>query len=525
MHSTAPASALAKPVARIGGGTLVSRLLGFARDLLIARLFGASAATDAFFVAFRIPNLVRRLFAEGTFAAALVPLLIRARRGEQGEQAAREVVAELAGSLTALLLLMTAVSVLVAPALVLALAPGFVADGTQLELTTRLLRLMLPYLLLIGLTAFAAAVLNSLERFAVPAFTPALLNLAMIGCALALAPRLAQPIVALAWGVLIGGIAQLAVQLLALGRLGFLRLPRLNGQTPAWRAFLRALGPTLIALSATQINLLLDTLLASFLITGSISWLYYAERLMDFPLGILGAALSTAILPRLVRNHQMGTTQDDRTLDWALRWAILLGVPAAAGLALVAEPIMVALFQSPQFSLADAREAGRALMAYALGLPCFMALKVMTPVFFSQENLITPLRIALITIAANLLLNLLLMGPLGHAGLALATSLAATLGAGLMLRAMLAAKMARLARGWIALLLRIGASTLVMMAALWALATADWVVPGAPAVPMRMLALATLITAGLLSYGLSFIALGGRPRHLLPQGLSERVEG
>ncbi|MBK1647028.1 murein biosynthesis integral membrane protein MurJ [Rhabdochromatium marinum] len=529
MPQPEPSASLAKPVARIGGATLVSRLLGFARDLLIARIFGATQATDAFFVAFRIPNLMRRLFAEGAFAATLVPILTHVSHEDPHQARTRALIGDFAGSLSALLLLLSALGLVAAPVLVLLLAPGFSADASQQQLSIALVRLTLPYLWFVGLTALAGAVLNTFEHFAIPAITPALLNLSLIGCMLLLAPHLEQPIFALAWGVLLGGIAQLALQLMALARMQLLVIPRVNWQHPAWQGFLRALGPTLIGMSVTQINLLLDTLLASLLITGSISWLYYAERLMDFPLGILGAALGTAILPRLSRTHRCGDTQDfTTTLDWALRWVLVLGLPAAAGLLVLAEPVITTLFYSDQFNAADVRAARSALMAYALGLPGFLAFKIIVPSFFSRADRRTPLRIGLLTIALNLLLGLLLMGPLGQAGLALATSLAASGGAILLLRALRPAPGAhQLKPGWPALLARVLLSTLMMGAVLgWLgahpffepLSASGAIAPDAEnrAFAAQIALLSTLILTGALSYGAFFLTLGGRLRQLFP---------
>ncbi|EIC21345.1 murein biosynthesis integral membrane protein MurJ [Thiorhodovibrio frisius] len=518
MSQAEPSASLAGSVARVGGGTLISRLLGFARDLLIARLFGASQATDAFFVAFRIPNLMRRLFAEGAFAATLIPALTHAGGQHlQDQDSTRKLISEFTGSLTALLLLITGLGLLAAPLLVWLLAPGFSAETQQLQLTTALLRLTLPYLLFIGLTALAGAVLNSYEHFAIPALTPALLNLSLIGCALLLAPRLEQPVFALAWGVLFGGVAQLALQVAALARLGLLVTPSINWHSPELTRLLAAMGPTLIGMSVTQINLLLDTLLASFLIAGSISWLYYAERLMDFPLGILGAALGTAILPRLARTHASGHRDDfNVTLDWALRWTLLLGLPAAAGLLVLAEPIIAILFRSDHFGAQDIHQAQRALMAYALGLPFFMAYKVVAPGFFSRNDLKTPLRIGLISMAANLLLSLLLMVPFGHVGLALATSLASALGAGLLLRAMLRADHAKLQPGWSALLLRTTLGTAVMML-LIAWMSAKLPLPTEPGFAKGLLPLIALVLTGAIVYPLMLLMLGFRARHIRPK--------
>lgn len=510
------AGALTKAVARIGGGALVSRLLGFARDLVIARLFGATPATDAFVAAFRLPNLLRRLFAEGAFAAALVPVLTRYQGAELDQKRTRILSAELAGSLSLLLLLITGLGLLTAPLLALALAPGFADTASQRELTVELIRLTLPYVFFIGLTALAGALLNSFERFALPALTPAVLNLALIGCAFALAPRLEQPILALGWGVLLGGMIQLALQLPALARLGLLGWPRVNWRNPVLRGLLASLGPTLIGLSISHINVLLDTVLASFLIAGSMSWLYYAERLMDFPLGLFGAALGTAILPRLARAHLTEATGDfAATLDWALRWLALLGFPAAAGLVLLAEPIMTTLFFSPQFDATDVRQAAWSLMAYALGLPGLMALKVLLPSFFSRGDTRTPLRLGLVMLSTNLLFSLLLMGPLGHAGLALGSALAATWGSLLLLRALFAEAHGQLNPGWKPLLVTIGCGLLVMMLTLWLAQQGlpSWVFLTAS---QRLSALAGFIVLGVLSYVLTLWFAGLRPSALRP---------
>lgn len=514
-------SSLSGAAAKIGGGTLVSRLLGFARDLLIARIFGADQTTDAFFVAFRLPNLMRRLFAEGAFAAALVPVLARAERSRRTRRADGELVSELTGSLTTLLLIGTCIGVLCAPLLVLLFAPGFSGDAAQRTLTIELVQLTLPYFFFIGLTALAGAVLNAFEHFTIPALTPALLNLSLIGCTLFLAPQLAHPIFALAWGVLIGGVAQLAFQFPALARLGLLKAPRINWRNPVLQRFFATMSPTLVGMSIIQINLLIDTLLASFLVAGSISWLYYGERLMDFPLGILGAALGTAILPRLSRTHKAGDTQAfSNTLDWALRWVLTLGAPAAVGLLLLAEPTITTLFFSQEFGADDVSRAGWSLMAYALGLPAFMAIKILLPSFFSRDDVKTPLRIGMTTIGANLALSLLLMPLLGHTGLALATSVTAYFAMVAFIRALARIEQTELRPGWTWLLLRILLSALIMGSViawvLWQLPPWIQLAPSA-----RLLGLASLITIGALSYLLTLLALGVRPRTLSPRNHPE----
>lgn len=467
---------LGASIATVGGNTLVSRVLGFIRDLVIARVFGADAGTDAFFVAFRVPNAMRRLFAEGAFSMALVPVLDQYRQ-RQDNGALKAYVDAMAGTLGAALLLVTAIGVLIAPVLVLLFAPGFSAETGQRELAAQLLRLTFPYVLFISLTAFAGAILNTYERFGVPAFTPVLLNLSLIGCALYLAPLMEQPIVALAWGVLIAGMAQLAFQIPFLVQLSLLPRPRFAPRDPGVKRTLGLMGPALFGASVGQINLLLSTVLASFLASGSISWLYYSDRLMEFPLGILGAALGTVILPRLSQRHgARDSAAFSRTIDWALRWVLLIGVPAAVGLGVLAGPIIATLFYSADpepgisgaFSAEDVRMTSLSLTAYAGGLVGLVGVKVLAPGYYAREQMRAPVRIAAIAVAVNLALSLALMIPLGHLGLALATTLAAFVNAGLLLRGLLMEGTYRPENGWPALLARgIGASLCMGLVLLW----------------------------------------------------------
>ncbi|WP_058553632.1 murein biosynthesis integral membrane protein MurJ [Thiohalocapsa sp. ML1] len=508
---------LAAAIAKVGSTTLLSRVLGFVRDLLIARLFGADAATDAFFVAFKVPNLLRRLFAEGAFAMALVPVLQQYR--EAGDAAAlRGFLDRAAGTLALVLFAVTALGVLAAPVLVLAFAPGFLADAETHELAAAMLRLTLPYLFFIGLTAFAGGILNTYERFGVPAFTPVLLNLVLIGCALMLAPRLAEPVMALAWGVLLAGVAQLAFQLPFLARLKLLPRLRLGFRDPGVRRIGRLMGPALFGVSVAQLSLLIDTLLASFLATGSISWLYYSDRLVEFPLGVLGAALGTVILPRLAQRSGSHTRAEfSATLDWALRWVLLLGLPASLGLMLLAGPVLASLFLSGAFGPDDVAMARQSLVAYSAGLVGFMAIKVLAPGFYARQDMRTPVRIALVAMLANLVLSLALMFPFGHGGLALATSLAALLNSALLLAGLLQSRVYRPLAGWRLLLLRALAANLAMGLLLWWLAgdLSAWLAPDADGLLLR---LAGLIGAGALAYVATLALLGLRPKHLKEPG-------
>jgi putative peptidoglycan lipid II flippase len=490
-------------------------MLGFLRDLVIARVFGADAATDAFLVAFKIPNFMRRLFAEGAFSLAFVPVLGEQRAGG-GDAALKGLVDRMAGTLAVALVPVTALGVLAAPVLVLLFAPGFAQDPGMWALASTMLRITFPYLPLILLTAFAGAIFHSLQRFAVPAFTPVLLNLCMIAAALGLAPRLERPITALAWGVLAAGVAQLAFQLPFLGLHGLLPRPRFAPWDLEVRRVGRLMGPALLGVSVLQIGLLLDTLLASFLPAGSISWLYYGNRLMDLPQGLLGVALGTALLPRLTA-LQAGQDGDgfSATLDQALRGALVLGLPAALGLGVLAEPVMATLFYSASFGSGDVASSAASLRAYALGLPAYLAVKVLAPGCYARQDTRTPVRTALLALGANLGLSLALMLPLAHVGLALSASLAAGLNGLLLWRGLAAQGVLRVRPGWPALLVRVGLATAAMGVVLGAgsPAGAVWLAVG----PLRRAAwLGLAILVGASGY-FGVLLLGGfRLRHLRP---------
>lgn len=508
----------------VGGFTLLSRVLGFLRDLVVARLFGADAATDAFFVAFRIPNALRRLFAEGAFSLALVPVLHDCKT-HGGQPALKALVDDAAGAFGAALLLASALGILLAPALVLLFAPGFVRDPGQWNLSTELLRLTFPYVLFISLTAFAGGILNTYERFGVPAFTPALLNLSLIGCAMLLAPRLEQPILALAWGVLLGGIAQLALQLPFLARLGLLPRPRLNPASQGVRRVLRLMGPAVVGSSAGQINLLLGTVIASFLASGSISWLYYADRLLEFPLGILGAALGTVILPRLSQRHGSDDREGfSRAIDWALRWVLLVGVPATVGLVVLAGPIVATLFQSDGgqggdgggFGPEDVRMTALSVAAYAGGLLGLLGVRVLAPAYYARQEMRAPVRLALLAVAVNGLLSLVLVVPLGHLGLAVATSLAALANGALLLWGLLRNGTYRPGPGWVLLWGQVVAAGSAMGAVLF-IGSPDLTAWTAMGQGERAAKLSLWLVSGALVYGTLLLATGLRPWQLREQ--------
>ncbi|MCG2581428.1 MAG: murein biosynthesis integral membrane protein MurJ [Marinobacter sp.] len=411
----------------VGVMTMLSRVLGLVRDMVIARYFGAGASADAFFVAFKIPNFLRRLFAEGAFSQAFVPVLSSYREKEDIAEV-RRLVNAVAGSLGLVLLGVTLVAMLGAPLLTALFAPGFLDDDYKFGLASDMLRITFPYLLLISLTAFAGGILNSYDRFAIPAFTPVLLNLAMIGAAIFLAPLMETPIMALAWGVFIAGALQLFFQLPFLMRLGLLPRPRVDYRHEGVNRILRLMAPALFGVSVSQINLLLDTVLASFLQTGSVSWLYYSDRLSELPLGVFGIAIATVILPSLSRKHAAASAgQFAATLDWAVRAVLLIGLPAALALALLAEPLIATLFHYGEVTDRDVTMSAQSLRAYSAGLLAFMLIKVLAPGFFARQDTKTPVKIGVIAMVANMVLNLALVFPLAHAGLALATSLSAWL--------------------------------------------------------------------------------------------------
>ena len=516
-----------------GSMTLISRILGFARDVVLARWFGATAATDAFFVAFKIPNFLRRLFAEGSFSLAFVPVLSEYR--EKGDQAAlKSLIDATAGSLMAVLLVITGLGVLGASWVVRVFAPGFIDQPEQLALASDMLRITFPYLLFIALTALAGGILNTLGRFALPALTPVLLNLSLIVAAVVFSAWFAEPVKALAWGVLIAGVLQLGVQLPALARHGVLPIPRPNFRHPGVRRIMKLMVPTLFGSSVAQVSLLLDTLIASLLIAGSISWLYYADRLMEFPLGLFGVALSTVILPTLSRLHTAGNNARFRsTLEWAVLLGVVIGLPSAAGLAVLAEPIIITLFQYGAFEPEAARMSSLALMAYCLGLPAFMGVKILAPAYFSRQDARTPVRIAVTALGINMVLNItfvlvitwhlaggdfsgglfatLATHPGAHAGLALASSIAAWLNVGLLWRNLRGPGLRpRVAWG------RIGQ---VMLACLVMVAVVRMVMPEidtlvAASVPGRIGWLLAGVSAGALAYAIVLLLTGLRPSHL-----------
>jgi putative peptidoglycan lipid II flippase len=496
----------------VGMMTMLSRVLGLVRDMVIARYFGAGAGADAFFVAFKIPNFLRRLFAEGAFNQAFVPVLSSYRQQESiGD--VRRLVNAVAGSLGLILFGVTIAAVLGAPLLTALFAPGFVDDELKFDLASDMLRITFPYLFLISLTAFAGSILNSYDRFAVPAFTPVLLNLSMICAAIFLSPLMETPVIALAWGVFIAGALQLFFQLPFLMQLGLLPRPRVDYRHEGVKRIMQLMLPALFGVSVSQINLLLDTVLASFLQTGSVSWLYYSDRLSELPLGVFAIAIGTVILPSLSRKHaDASPDQFAATLDWAVRAVLLIGLPAALALALLAEPLIATLFYYGEVTSRDVMMSGQSLKAYSAGLLAFMLIKVLAPGYFARQDTKTPVKIGIFAMAANMVFNLALVFPLAHAGLALATSLSAWLNAGLLWRGLIKEGVWRWQSGWPVFLLRIGVANAALAGVI------SWFQP-----PLeqwlnadgfqRSADMAILVTAGVAVYFIALAAMGLRVRH------------
>ena len=500
----------------VGAMTMLSRISGLARDIGFSRWFGASPLMDAFFVAFKIPNLLRRFFAEGAFAAAFVPVFSEYRATRSAAET-RELADRVTGTLGLILFGITAVGVIAAPILIMVFAPGFIGDDGRYELARDMLRLTFPYLFFISLTALAGAILNTYRRFAVPAFTPVLLNLVLIAFAGWVAPRLASPGLGLAAGVFVAGLVQLLFQLPFLVRLRLLPRPRWGWAYAGVRKILKLMAPVMLGSSVAQINILFDTLIASFLAAGSISWLYYADRLMEFPLGVFGIALATVILPTLSEQHAKASPEAfSGTLDWALRLVLIIALPAALGLVVLAQPLLATIFYGGAFTAVDVDMASAALVAYALGLLGFILVKVLTPGYFARQDTKTPVRIAIYALVLNMVLNVLLVVSLvrmnfyaPHAGLALATTISALFNASLLYRGLRKCGVYSPQPGWGRLALQVVVSGIVMALAVawmrdWA---GDWLLLG---VAQRVGALAVCVFAGVAVYFASCFLLGLR---------------
>ncbi len=489
--------------------TFLSRLTGLAREVIGFSLFGAGAAMDAFQVAWRIPNFLRRLFAEGAFSQAFVPVIAeyKAKRGLADTQALASRVATYLG---VVLFVVTLIGVLAAPVLVYVTASGFSADPQKFELSTQLVRITFPYIFFISLVALAAGVLNTFSAFKTPAFTPVLLNLSVIAAALFLSRYVDPPILALAWGTFLGGIVQLVFQIPALRRIGMLPKWDWKPKDEGVLKILSLMAPALLGVSVAQISILLNTQIASFLETGSVSWLTAADRLMEFPSALLGVALGTVLLPSLVKQHATQNPEEfSALLDWGLRLTLLLTLPAALGLAMLSTPLIATLFQHGKFDATAVIKTSDALIAYSVGLTGIILVKILAPAFYARQNIRTPVKIAVTTLVIVQLSNLAFVPWLKHAGLALSTGLGACVNAGLLYYFMRKQSIYVPRPEWLAFFLKLLVALYLMGGALWWLggSKADWVTMGNVAQITRLLGLVVL---GALVYFASLWAMGIR---------------
>jgi len=494
--------------------TMISRIFGFIRDMVTAQLFGAGAAFDAFSVAFKIPNFMRRLFAEGSFSQAFVPVLSEYQKKQSKEEIKRFIDA-MSGTLGLVLLIVTIIGVVCAPLLVRLFAPGFDTEGQRFDLAVTMLRINFPYLMLISLTAFSGAILNTYSRFWVAALTPVMLNISMISAAIWLSPHFATPIIALAWGVFIAGVLQLLFQMPFLRQLHLLPRFRINFHDTGVTRVLKLMVPALFGVSVSQINLLLDTLFASFLIVGSVSWLYYSDRLMEFPLGVFGVAISTVILPNLSRYHATESSLHfSLTIDWALRMVLIIGIPATVFLAVISGPLLSALFQHGHFDGHAVLMARKSLTMFALGITPFMLVKILAAGFYAKQDLKTPVKIGVAAMIANMVFNMILIWPLAHAGIALATSLAALLNSSFLFYFLRKKNIYQPREGWGNFGIRLLAANAILAIWLWVGAgdLSDWLIHHTL---WRLIHLLVLCSSAAVIYFVSLWIVGIRPHHVL----------
>ncbi len=500
--------------------TLISRVLGLIRDVVVANLMGAGSSADVFFFANKIPNFLRRLFAEGAFAQAFVPVLTQYQEKESSEEV-KLLLSKVAGTLGLLVTVVTLIGVLASPILTALFGAGwFMAwvndepDGAKFELASLMLKITFPYLWFITFTALAGSILNTRGRFAVSAFTPVFLNVAIIAAALWLSPTLDKPEIGLAWGVFFGGVIQFLFQIPFLLQEKALVKPSWGWNHPGVVKIRTLMIPALFGVSVSQINLLLDTFIASFLVTGSISWLYYSDRLLEFPLGLFGIAIATVILPALSKKHVNAEGEGfGRTMDWGVRAILLLGLPAMMGLIVLAQPMLMVLFMRGAFSVNDVEMASYSLVAYGSGLLSFMLIKVLAPGYYARQDTKTPVRYGIIAMVSNMGFNIIFAVPFGYVGLAIATSLSALLNASLLYRGLHLAGVYRVSKQTIIFFIKVLLATAAMVCLLiyFSPEQAQWL--GWSFVE-RFAHLFSLILGGALGYFIALVLLGIRPWRL-----------
>lgn len=504
---------LFKSLATVSGLTLVSRILAFARDVLIARVFGAGMATDAFFVAFKLPNMLRRLFAEGAFSQAFVPIFGE-YKNRRGHEETRLLVDHVTSMLALILFVVTLIGIIAAPILVYISAPGFAKDTEKFNLTVQLLRFTSPYIFFISLVAVAAAILNTYNKFWVPAFAPILLNICFIAGALWLAPYCNPPIMALAWSVFIAGVVQLAFQIPFLKKIDMLPSFKFNWRNEGMRRVIKQMGPAIFGVSIAQISLLINTIFASFLAAGSVSWLYFADRLMEFPSGVLGAALGTILLPSLSKCHASNDAEEySKLLDWGLRLTFMLALPAALALGMIAVPLLSTFFQRGAFSASDVLMTSQALVGYSVGLIGIILVKILAPGFYARQDIKTPVKIGIFTLFATQVMNVLFVFGmhLQHAGLALSIGLGACLNSAILFHFLRSKNIYQAQAGWPIYFTKVGFAVLALACTLWLGMGSEqsWLITSGWA---RIGRLTILVMAGIGVYFTVLALLGFRPK-------------
>ncbi|WP_374483289.1 murein biosynthesis integral membrane protein MurJ [Zoogloea sp.] len=510
---------LLRALVTVSGMTLLSRILGFVRDFVQARAFGAGIEMDAFVVAFRLPNLLRRMFAEGAFSQAFVPILAE-YKNKRGPDETHRLINHVASALGLVVLIVSILGALASPAIIYATAPGFSDNTEKFELTVQLTRITFPYIFFMSLVALAGGVLNTWSRFAIPAFTPVLLNLSFIFMALFAAPYFDPPILVLGWAVFIGGLAQVVLQLRPLAKIGMLPRFSLDFSDPGVRRILKLMAPAILGVSVSQISLLINTVFASFLPSGSVSWLYYADRLMEFPSGMLGVALGTILLPSLSKMHaDEKPAEFSALLDWGLRLTLLLTLPASVGLALLAVPLISTLFHHGAFSANDVLQTRTALVAYSLGLTGLILVKVLAPAFYSRQDVRTPVRIGIMSLIITQLMNLAFIGPFQHAGLALSIGLASCFNATLLYRGLRARGVYNPQPGWGAFGAKLAVALLALACGIYLTAGPDSLWLHASSLE-RVIRLSALICGGIAVYFAVLFALGFRLADFRRRGAS-----
>jgi putative peptidoglycan lipid II flippase len=500
--------------------TMLSRVLGLVRDIVLLNVFGAGKDFDTFVVAFRIPNFFRRLFAEGAFSQAFIPVLTEYKTTKTHAEV-QILISRVFGCLMTVMSLLTFMAMVAAPAVLYIYAPGFHNDPEKFDLAVDMFRLTIPYLLFMSLTAFASSILNSYGSFSTPAFAPVLLNITMIAGAWWLTPYMAEPIMALGWAVVVAGILQLVIQIPELWRKNLLIPPKIDFKHEGVDRIMKLMLPALFGVSVTQINLLLNTIWASFMQDGSVSWLYSAERMTELPLGLIGVAIGTVILPSLSARHaEQDQSKFRGMIDWAAKVIMLVGVPASIALFMLSTPIIQALFQRGQFTVEDTQMTAMALQCMSAGVISFMLIKVFAPGFYAQQDTKTPVRVGLMAVAANAILNVIFIGffklidwQAEHMALALASSGSALVNAGMLYFYLHKRDIYRFGAHWKKLFLQFTLANITMIAALWY--ALSWY-NGDASQWIRILEVVGLCVIGVIAYAVGLLITGFKPRDLKP---------